>query len=144
MEFNIRPLNYGDIAPMTQIISKIGVREFASVISPQSVKAMMGNSKDRAEKINKVSISLAFEAAGIILANFESVSDDIAKFLGSVAGMEPEQVKELGLADTYDLVTTVFGSQDFKDFFMRVTASLPKKEAGESGQESSTASTQTQ
>ena len=49
MEFNIRPLNYGDIAPMTQIISKIGVREFASVISPQSVKAMMGNSKDRAE-----------------------------------------------------------------------------------------------
>ena len=57
--------------------------------------------------------------------------------------MDPEEVKGLSLADTYDLVQAVFSSQDFKDFFTRVSASLPKKEAGEGGSENSTGDTPT-
>lgn len=144
MDFEIRPLSYSDIAPMTRIISRIGVREFANAMSPESVRAMMGGSEDRAEKVSKVSISLVFELAGIVLANFESVSDDLAKFLGSVSGMTAKEVKALSLADTYDLLQAILSSQDFKDFFTRVMGSLPKREAGESGSESSTGTTQTQ
>lgn len=144
MRFELRPLNYGDIAPMTQIISKIGVREFADVLSTQSILAMIGGATDQAKKVQNVSLGVVFEVIGIVMANFEAVSDDLAKFLGSVAGMTAEEVKALGLADTYDLVSEVFGSQDFKDFFTRASASLPKKEAGAAGLESSTEPTPTQ
>ena len=143
MEFKVRPLNYGDIAPMTQIVSKIGVREFAGVLSTQSVVAMMGGATDRAQKVQRVSLSMMFEIAGILLANFEKASDEIADFLASVAGMTCDEVKALSIADTYDLVHAVLTAQDFKDFFTRVSASLQRGEAGEDGSESSTGGTPT-
>lgn len=141
MAFNIRPFSYGDIAPMTRIISKIGVREFAGLFSTQSIIAMMGGAVDKDQKVQKVSISMLFEIVGIILANFEKVSDDLADFLASMSGMTAEEVKGLSLSDTYDLVQAVFTAQDFRDFFTRVSASLPKREAGEDGSASSTGGT---
>ena len=154
MQFNIRQLNYSDMAPMAKIISKMGVAKFAALFDPETVKALMGDEelpKDKNGKkgeernalVEKIGIGIMFEALTIFLENFEHASDDIAAWLGSVAGMTADQVKALPLGDTFDLVEAVFSAPEFSDFFTRASR-FAKARGGANGRASFTVLSTTQ
>lgn len=137
MEFQIRQLNYSDMAPLTKIISKIGVAKFAPLFKPETVKGLMGDEEDREAQIEKVGTVLIFEILAIVLENFENASDDLAAWLGSVAGMTAAEVKALPLPDVLDLFQAVFSAPEFADFFTRASRFAGAK-GGASGRADST------
>ena len=114
METTLRPLEAKDIAPMASILSKIGVKQFKDCF-PTNVK-----SKD----MEAVGISVAFDMAGVILANYEKCQDDIFKFLASLSGMTKEEIEKLSLATFTEMVIAVVQKEEFKDFFSVVSKLL--------------------
>lgn len=129
MEFEIRGLQARDVAPMTRIMSKIGVKDVASALSPESLKEIVSGAATEADEGSRVQVAglnLVLELATIVCENFHKAESDLFKFLASMAGMKEKEVAELPLPDVLDLVVAVFSSEGFMDFFRRVQALLAK------------------
>lgn len=123
-EFKMRPLAAKDIAPMTRIISKIGISEVKKLISPELIAAASKKNKKDNSSLESVGVNLVFDVAGIVCANYGKAEADINEFLASLYGMEPNEVSELSLAVFAELVVGLFKSDGFSDFFTRVKALL--------------------
>lgn len=135
MEFNVRELQARDVAPMVRVMNKIGMREIAQALSPESLRDVVAlasdpadgeDAKARAQRIEQVGLSVMLELATIVFANFERAEADLFKLMASVSGMSEQEVSELSLADTMDLLVAIFQSEGFSDFFKRVQALLAR------------------
>lgn len=122
MEFDIRPLRFKDIAPMARIVSKIGLREFKQVLTPEAIGAFAETVEDGQSVAEAVGAGVLIDAAGIVLENYDKAEDEIAAFLASVAGMKKSEVMELTLADSVALVKAVAAAQGFDDFLKQASA----------------------
>lgn len=125
-KFGVRPFRAKDIAPMVRIVSKIGVKEFAGVISPGSISALMAKTDDGDEQVNVVGVGVVLEVVGIVCENFDRAESDIFSFMSSLTGMTRAEVEDLSLADTFDVLYAIFTAKDFSDFFKRARALLAK------------------
>lgn len=122
MEFDIRPLRFKDIAPMARIVSKIGLREFKQVLTPEAIGAFAETAEDGQSVAEAVGAGVLIDAVGIVLENYDKAEDEIAAFLASVAGMKKSEVMELTLADSVALVKAVAAAQGFDDFLKQASA----------------------
>ena len=122
MEFDIRPLRFKDIAPMARIVSKIGLREFKQVLTPEAIGAFAETAGDGQSVAEAVGAGVLIDAVGIVLENYDKAEDEIATFLASVAGMKKSEVMELALADSVALVKAVAAAQGFDDFLKQASA----------------------
>lgn len=122
MEFDIRPLRFKDVAPMARIVSKIGLREFKQVLTPEAIGAFAETAEDGQSVAEAVGAGVLIDAVGIVLENYDKAEDDIAAFLASVAGMKKSEVMELTLADSVALVKAVAAAQGFDDFLKQASA----------------------
>lgn len=122
MEFNIRPLRFKDIAPMARIVSKIGLREFKQVLTPEAIGAFAETAGGGQSVAEAVGAGVLIDAVGIVLENYDKAEDEIAAFLASVAGMKKSEVMELALADSVALVKAVAAAQGFDDFLKQASA----------------------
>lgn len=122
MEFDIRPLRFKDIAPMARIVSKIGLREFKQVLTPEAIGAFAETAEDGQSVAEAVGAGVLIDAVGIVLENYDKAEDEIAAFLASVAGMKKSEVMELALADSVALVKAVAAAQGFDDFLKQASA----------------------
>lgn len=122
MEFDIRPLRFKDVAPMARIVSKIGLREFKQVLTPEAIGAFAETVEDGQSVAEAVGAGILIDAAGIVLENYDKAEDEIAAFLASVAGMKKTEVMELTLADSVALVKAVVAAQGFDDFLKQASA----------------------
>ena len=122
MEFDIRPLRFKDIAPMARIVSKIGLREFKQVLTPEAIGAFAETVEDGQSVAEAVGAGVLIDAVGIVLENYDKAEDEIAAFLASVAGMKKSEVMELTLADSVALVKAVAAAQGFDDFLKQASA----------------------
>lgn len=120
MEFELRPLNARDIAPVARIISKIGIREMKNVVSIDAILSTIGDEEDRESKVDVVGFGIVLDAVGVICENLDKAESDIFKLMASVAGMKEKSVAELPLGDFADLLVAFLQKDDFKDFFTRV------------------------
>ncbi|MEG0991343.1 MAG: hypothetical protein RSN88_10820 [Gordonibacter sp.] len=125
-KFGIRPFRAKDIAPMVRIITKIGLREFAQVISPENIKALVGRAEDGKPQADIVGIGLMLDVAAVVGENFDKVEGDLFAFMASMSGLKVQGVGDLSLADTFDLLYAIFTASDFSDFFKRARALLAK------------------
>lgn len=138
-KFSVRPFRAKDIAPMVRIISKIGIKQFAGVVSPQNVKAIMdksngaevedsdrGEEVDEGDQVNAVGVGVVLEVVGIFCDNFDKAEGDIFAFLASMTGMTRAEIEDLSLADTFDVLYAIFTAKDFSDFFKRARVLLAK------------------
>lgn len=125
-KFEIRKLSFKDVAPMARIISKIGIREFKGVVSPENIAAFMDgkDGEPHANALESVGVGVLIDAAGILCENFDKAEQDIAEFLASVSGMKKKDVMELSISDSFELVMAVFKSEGFADFFRRAAVLL--------------------
>ena len=109
--YELRPLIASDMGAICKIITSIGVRQFKDCFKPEDIKD---------KEPQEIGFSVAFDIAGIIIANIPRAEDEIQAFLASVTGMKVSEIKKMPFADYGELVVQVVMKEDFKDFFKRV------------------------
>lgn len=124
--YELRKLTADDIFPMVKIISKIGLKEFKSCLSSDSVKtaiAEMANGNEGAN-IETVGIGVALDFAGIVFEHLPECRDDIYNLLSSLSGMKKDRIAALSMATFMEMVVDVIRKEEFKDFFQAVSKFL--------------------
>lgn len=112
-KFELRKLEAKDIAPMASIITKMGWKEFKTAFQSVDPKDM--------ESPEALGMAMAFDMAGIVLANYEKCQSDVFSFLSSLSGMKVKQIESLPPADFAAMVIAVVQKEEFKDFFTVVS-----------------------
>lgn len=125
-KFAIRPLRAKDIAPMVRIIGKIGLKEFAAIISPENISALIGKTDDGELRTDIVGVGIMLDVAAVVCENFDKAEKDLFGFMASLSGLTIKEVEELSLADTFEVLHAICTAGDFADFFARVRSLLAK------------------
>ena len=119
MKFELRTLSAKDVFPMSEILSKIGINEFAECFNSEAVKAAVGEKKKGNER--KVGMIFVFEVGNIILKNLSKCEKDLYKFLASLTDANPEDIENLPMGEFFELVVEVVKKPEFADFFKVVS-----------------------
>ena len=122
-EFNLRPVNAGDIAPMCRIISAIGLTELKDVLQSKEVTAAIAAAKDPetgAINLRSVGGVVLLNVADIVIRSIPRVENDIFKFMGSLSGMTVDGIRSLKLSDFRDLIMQIIHMDEFEDFTQAV------------------------
>lgn len=129
----LRELKAKDIMPMVNILQKIGLKQIREMMTPDKIKELMTamKSEDHDQQEEKktdqidgrtiLGFNMIMEVVGLILDNLPSCEKDIHKFIGSLAGMTPEQVADLPLGEFTDIIVRILKDDGFADFFKAVS-----------------------
>ena len=131
----LRELKAKDIMPMVNILQKIGLKQIREMLTPDKIKSLMKAMKSepdqqedqQEEKIDGRTIlgfNMIMEVVGLILDNLPACEKDIHKFIGSLAGMTPDQVADLPLGEFTDIIVRILKDDGFSDFFKAVSKFL--------------------
>lgn len=123
-EYNFRQLNSTDIFPMCNIISKIGIRELKNCFDGQNISAFMPKEKMNKNAMLAFGASIAFDVAGVILANMQKCENDIYTLLASVTDLTEEALRGMPPADFLNMVIDFFRKEELQDFILVVSKSL--------------------
>lgn len=119
-KYELRKLEAKDIAPMTSIIAKIGIKEIKGCFNPADIQELIsGKNADAAA--SAVGLSVVTDIAGVILTNYEKCQSDIFKLLASLADVNVKQIESLSIDVFMDMVIDVIKKEEFKDFFKVVS-----------------------
>lgn len=125
--YNIRKFTADDIFPMCSLLSKIGIEDVKSVISPDVFnkirKIDTDKSLDAETKLtqkNSISYGVVLSILNLILKNISLVKTDLYEFMGSVCGVSAEEIQNLSMAEFTKTLFEITKSEDFKDFFKAV------------------------
>lgn len=116
--YTLRTLTADDMFPMFQIISKIGIKEFKhSFENPELIKAFRA---EGGTDIESLGVEIAFDMAGVLMANLPTAKDSIYTFLAGVAGMTKQEIAALPMDVFFEMIIDVIKKDEFKDFFKAV------------------------
>lgn len=125
--YTFRPLRADDTFLMFEIISKIGINEFADCFERDAIKNMV---KEFAESGNLegvntvVGISVMLEMANVILGNLSRCEKEIYQLLANVSATGVKQVKEMPLPIFAKMVIDFVKKEEFRDFVQVVLESF--------------------
>ena len=124
--YTFRKLCAKDVFPMTNIIKKIGIKEFKSVFEGDKLKEIMSAfSGDASEiSIESVGFAVALEMADVLFGNLSKCEHDIFQLLSQTSDLSYEEVGNLGLAEFAEMVIDFFKKEEFKDFIKVVSRSF--------------------
>lgn len=113
--YTLRTLTADDMFPMFQIISKIGIKEFKDCFdNPEVIKAFK---QDKDTNIESVGMAVAFDIAGVLMANLPVAKDSIYAFLSGVSGLTKKELAALPMGTFVEMIVEVIRKDEFKDFF---------------------------
>ena len=126
-----------DIFPMITILQKIGIKEFKEAFNKETIESVielfMGgankgeNETSEDNTIAAVGISIlpsVLDIAQVLLTNLPKCEGDFYKFLSNVSNLSIDEVKNLKMADFFQMIVDVIKKEDFKDFFKVVSKSF--------------------
>lgn len=139
--YEFRKLESEDLFLMMQIIKKIGIKEFQSIISRESVqKAVLhffqkrkdakgdeANSPDTEDEendyivIGQAAADVALEVADIICVNFPNAKKEIYQMLANVSGLSVDNIRHLELPEFAEMIVNFVKKPEFGDFFKVVS-----------------------
>lgn len=114
--FELRTLEAKDVAPVASILSKIGIKFFKDCFGTEEMQGLIDG-----KNIEAAGISVAFNIAGVILANYERAEADIFKFLASLSGKDIKEIEKLPLDTFTEMIIAVVQKEEFKSFFSVVS-----------------------
>ena len=125
-KFELRALKASDFFLVTRILSKIGIKEFKSIIESDSIKSAIG--KMAAEQggemaqadVASIGMTVVFDIASVVLERMEGCEQDIYELLSRLSGLKKTEVAELPMADFGEMVIGVIKHEGFRDFFTAV------------------------
>ncbi len=123
-EYNFRQLNSSDIFPMCNIISKIGIRELKSCFDGQNISVFMQKGKMNKTAMMAFGASIAFDVAGVVLANMQKCENEIYTLLASVTDLTEEALRSMPPADFLNMVIDFFKKEELQDFIPVVSKLL--------------------
>ncbi len=115
-EYNFRQLNSTDIFPICNIISKIGIRELKNCFDGQNVSTFMHKGKQDKDAVIAFGVSIAFDVAGVVLANMQKCENEIYTLLASVTDLTEEMLRSMPPADFLNIVIDFFKKDELQDF----------------------------
>lgn len=122
--YNLRNLTADDMFPMFQIISKVDVKEFKRCFESdevmKAVSGMASGEKDNAD-LTAVGVTIAFDLAGVIMANLPNCKNDIYLLLSQLSGMTSKEIASLPMVTFVEMIMDVIRKDEFKDFFQAVS-----------------------
>ena len=129
MEYTLRKLNSKDIVPMCNIISKFGIEEFKKLLTKENLAALVDKNGDfNGEQLEGIlGLSMAIDAAAIVLANLDKCEDELFKFLANMSNIEKEELEKMPPAKFMGMIMDVFNQEEFTDFFGVVSKLLKLK-----------------
>lgn len=114
--YPIRKLKPHDLFVMSNIFSKIGIKELKNSIDKDTLEALSGkNTNNIIAGLNIAPILL-----DILLKHLPLVEDDLYSFLADLAEIEEEKIKD-DLNLFIDIIESFVKSKSFSDFFQRFT-----------------------
>ena len=116
----LRKLEAKGIAPMTSILSKIGMKEIKSCFNPDEVQ-LLTSGKNAEDAAAAVGFTVIFDIAGVIFGNYEKCQDDIFRFIAGLSGKSKEEIAKLPLDTFFELIIEIVQKEEFKDFFKVVS-----------------------
>lgn len=121
--FSFRKLNATDLFLMVQIISKIGINEFASCInSPHVIKLIkdLTDKKTEDAKANNtefiVGVGVALEFANKILMHLPDCQKEIFTLLANVSGMAEREIAGLDAEVFFEMLIAFIKKDEFPNF----------------------------
>ncbi len=134
--YEFRTLGAEDVFPMVNIIGKIGIKEFKTLLEGDGLNGMISNlisdakKKSGSETLDESSIaslgaSVFIELASIIVCNLPRAEKDIFQLLSNTSNLSVDEIKKLSLADFTEMIIDFFKKDEFKDF-MKVVSKLFK------------------
>ena len=127
-KYVFRELKSTDVFPMLKLLNKIGVKEFKGCIESPDVKAAINKAVDGGmsgdELANAVGINVIMEIAGVIFENIPKCEEDIYTLLSGVSNLSKEEVKELKMAEFFEMIIDFIRVDGFKDFIKVVSGFL--------------------
>lgn len=123
-EYNFRQLNSTDIFPVCNIISKIGIRELKNCFDGQNISAFMQKGKMSKNAMMAFGASIAFDVAGVVLANMQKCENEIYTLLASVTDLTEEALRSMPPADFLNMVIDFFKKEELQDFIPVVSKLL--------------------
>lgn len=121
--YTLRNVDAKDMGLMATIISKIGWKEFKTAFKSDELEALFNGGNVTEDEAGMV---MAFDIAGIVLANYEKCQNDIFRFLSNLSGLDVKQIESFSPADFAEMVFEVVEKKEFKDFFTVVVSKLFK------------------
>lgn len=133
MPYTMRRLNAGDLVLMTQIVSKIGIKELIPCINSPSVlkvvqalglskpteadaNAEADVKKEVDDEIYLVGITVAIQMAEIILKNMAECKRELFTLLANVTGTSYQEIEEMDAEIFMYLLTDFVRKEEFKSF----------------------------
>lgn len=117
-EYELRNLMASDVFLMTNIINKIGIKEFSSFFESDDVMNMSGK-----VNIERIGLKIIIDMAGTIISNVSKAEKEIYAFLSALSGMNEKEIAELDAVIFASMIIDVFRKEQFKDF-MKVVSKL--------------------
>lgn len=129
--YTFRRLNATDLFPMIKIISKIGLDELSQVFDGDSIKDLIGQTKniksgDAEEKSYVVGIGVAMKLVNKIIEHIPRCEQDIYSLLSRVSGMSVEEIQNLGVDVFMMMILDFVMKEEFKDFFKAASSCISR------------------
>ena len=117
----MRELKGDDLFPLLEIIGKLDIKdEFVALFDSED-----GPDAEDEQAVEKRGMGIMANLLQAVLKNIGSVRKDLNALLADLCGVNPEEIKELGLTEYVTLLKDFFTKPELADFFKSI-ASLPK------------------
>ena len=122
----LRELKSSDVFIMVNILKKIGFVKIKTILTPENLKEMTktikGETKgDDVDGTVVLGFNVIMSIVEIVMDNLQDCEQDIYKFLGSLSGLKPKEVADIGIADFAQMIVDVLQKPEFGDFFKVVS-----------------------
>lgn len=136
--YKFRALSFKDIFPMTNLINKIGINKFTSLLSDESIMNLIQGKKpmkideggneivDETEHMKQLA-SAMITIVNIILESLDSCENELYKVLSSASNLSVEEISTLPIKYVPSMITDFIKKDDFMDFFTELLSSLGMK-----------------
>lgn len=121
IDYELRNLKSDDIFIVSQILSKIGVKELKASFTSERIKELSSGKVDT----TALGFNIMVDVADLVLKNLPSCQNEIYTFLASLTGMTVKAIADLPMVDFTEMVIAVIQKDEFRDFF-KVVAKLFK------------------
>lgn len=116
----IREIAAKDIFALTNVISKIGVKEFKRILESDETKdaiaAATVNGKIDSSKFSAIGVTVAVNIATVIIENLSGAEDAIYKFVGGLTGLTRKQLENMPCAEFMEIIVGIVKQPGFRDF----------------------------
>ena len=117
--YTFREIESDDIFTMANIISDLGVAEFADALRGVDINKFIG--EDGNLNMEMFGLDLALKIGGLLVKNIRNCRDDLYQLLSDTSNLSVEEVRHLKGFTIVNMIMDFVKKEEFADFFKRAS-----------------------